>query len=121
MFPTKFEFIKAFASLPTLILAFVFQHNFFPIYKVLEHSSDKRMVKVTAASTLSALTLYLTVGFFGLATLGNKIKPDYLVGFEIDTIGKPLFVILNVTFVISSTCSFPLMFFSGRNNYLSMI
>ncbi len=79
------------------------------------------MLKVSQWGLLSSFALYLVVGFFGYATVGSKVSSNFLKGFQVKELGEPLYIILNVTFVISSTCSFPVIFYGGRNNLLFII
>lgn len=78
------------------------------------------MRKVTKTALLIVLTIFLSVATAGYLIFGNATN-DLLINFTAKRLGKPLFVVMNLAFVISSTATFPLMFFAARNNIYGAI
>ena len=54
-------------------------------------------------------------------TYGNKVETNFLKTIDKDQIGSVLYIILNVTFTLSTTLTLPLIFFCSRNNCISVI
>ncbi|CAD8074562.1 unnamed protein product [Paramecium sonneborni] len=119
--PENFSIIRAMASMPTLILAFCWQFNLFPIYKGMTKITDRNLIISTILGFVMGSILYLLVGILGFATYGIKIEPNYLLSINDSDVGGPLFVLLNLSFVLSTTLTIPLMFFAGRNNFIQLI
>jgi len=116
------EISEALASVPTCILAFTFQFNFFPVYKSLSSASDSRMKKTTFFALTMALTMYLVVAILGYMSFGSATSDQGLLkNFSVNNIGLPLYVIVLLTFSASSTLTFPLMFFGARENIYSFL
>lgn len=59
------------ASLPTIILAYTWQFNLFPVYKGMQNPSDKRLVTATTIGFFISMALYCIVGLLGYATYGD--------------------------------------------------
>ena len=113
---------EAIINIPTVILAFTFQFNFFPIYKSLERVTDKRMELTTLLALSVVLIIYLIVAIFGYMSFGSAVSDQGLINnFTRENLGLPLYIIILVSFLISSTLTFPLMFFGVRENIYSFI
>ncbi|CAD8146330.1 unnamed protein product [Paramecium octaurelia] len=119
--PDNFEIKRALASMPTLILAFNWQFNLFPIYKGMAQPSDSNLLTSTILGFCQGSILYLIVGLLGYATYGKNIEPNFLLSIKEQDVGAVLFVILNLSFVFSTTLTLPVIFFGGRNNFIQMI
>lgn len=63
---------KAIASIPNILLAFLYQMNFFPIYKGIRHGSDAKMVKASWISGIACYFIYICMGFLGYLTYGDN-------------------------------------------------
>ncbi|CAD8060629.1 unnamed protein product [Paramecium primaurelia] len=119
--PDNFNINRALASMPTLILAFNWQFNLFPIFKGMAQPTDQNLIKSTIFGFCQGSLLYLIVGLLGYATYGTNIEPNFLLSIDEKDVGPVLFVILNLTFVFSTTLTLPVIFFGGRNNFIQMI
>jgi len=64
--------------MPNIILAYAFQMNFFPVYKGLKNSSDRKMNIVSLISTLVLGISFVIVGFLGYALTGRDAKANFL-------------------------------------------
>jgi len=106
---------KALASVTSVFLAFTFQFNFFPVYKTLRNPTDKRMKGTTSLGLSIVLFIYLSVANCGYLTFGKNGQDGFLDNFSKDSVGLPKFIIVNIAFLISSTLTFPLMFFGAKN------
>jgi amino acid permease len=122
-FPSSdLNFATALSSVPSVILAFTFQFNFFPVYKSLNNPTDKTMKFTTFFALSMACTLYLIVAIMGYLSFGSSVSDQGLLeNFSSDNLGLPLYVIVLITFSMSSTFTFPLMFFGARENIYSFI
>ena len=117
-----FSFVRGLSCVPTVFLAFTFQFNFFPVYKSLNDASDARMRKVTLTSLSMVLGFYILVALCGYISYGSSITNEGLIDcFTVKDLSAPLYLILMTSFLLSSTLSFPLMFFGARNNIWSVI
>lgn len=73
LIPDDFNIKRALASMPTIILAFNWQFNLFPIYKGMVSVTDKNLLISTFLGFIIGSTLYLIVGILGYATYGNNV------------------------------------------------
>lgn len=87
LIPEDFEIKNALAALPTILLAYNWQFNLFPVYKCLERTSDKRMNMTIFIGYTMASVLYVTVGILGYATYGSTIKTNYLLSIKSKDVG----------------------------------
>lgn len=56
---------------PNILLAFLYQMNFFPIYKGMKEGSDKRMTNASWVASLACYFIYMSVAFLGYITYGS--------------------------------------------------
>jgi amino acid permease len=61
------DWYKAIATVPNIIFSLTFQSNFFPIFKGLESSSDRKMTKVVLIGIWTCISCYLLLGFLGFS------------------------------------------------------
>lgn len=61
------------SALPTLLLAYNWQFNLFPIFKGMEGPTDIKMTYAMFTGYSMASFLYLCVGILGYATYGNDV------------------------------------------------
>ncbi|CAD8171071.1 unnamed protein product [Paramecium pentaurelia] len=120
LIPQTFNFKNAMSALPTLLLAYNWQFNLFPIFKGMENPTDIKMTYAMFTGYSMASFLYLCVGVLGYATYGNDIQTNYLKSIKAQEVGSLLYVILNITFVVSTTLTLPVLFFGGRNNFIQI-
>ena len=114
--------VAAISSIPNILLAFLYQMNFFPIYKGMEGSNDNKMLNASLIATICSFVVYTTTGVLGYLTYGSLIKgSNFLSVLQKEDTGIPLYIIMNSVFLISVLCSFPLMFFGARNNFIALI
>lgn len=64
----------AISVIPNILLAFVYQVNFFPIYKGLAGSTDKKMLNSSLIGTTLCFTIYSITGLLGYLSYGNDLK-----------------------------------------------
>lgn len=116
-------FIDLVSHLPTIVMAFTFQFNFFSFYKSLDKADDKLMLKVTFRSLVSVCAIYLVVAILGYIMFGPEVKPKIIDNFnsEKDFFGKFMLSCINFSFMLVSGMSFPLLFFNCRNFVVSVI
>lgn len=123
------ETTEILSSLPTVFLAFTFQFNVFPIYLSLKSKSKVDMVKSSFLGVSFCLVIYLITGIIGVLMYGTGIKGSVLGLLEkdieqykdTDNVILVSVIIINIAFLISSTMSIPLMFFSLKKNFINSI
>ena len=114
--------LKAVSSIPNILLAFLYQMNFFPIYKGLNGASDKKMLNASLVGTIACFVIYTITGLLGYFSYGLLIETsNFLQALDINQTGKPLYIIMNSVFLLSVLCSFPLIFYGARNNFIALI
>lgn len=79
------------------------------------------MMVCTVLSHIGGFSIYMIVGLLGYATYGQQVVTNYLEVIEVDSVGETMYLILNITFVLSTTLTQPLIFFGARKNFISMI
>ena len=119
MFPS--DWFSAAAAVPNIFFAITFQNNFFPLFKGLKNSNDKRMAQVSLMGGLFCATSYILVGLIGYHYFGEGVSANFLSSFHYATFSKPFFFLLNTSFLISIFFAFPIMFFGCRNNFIALI
>lgn len=119
--PSEFSIPKALGAFPTLLLAFNWQFNMFPVYKGLLNTSDKRFMIVSYTGMSIATVSYLIVGTFGYGIYGNNITSNFLEKATMDRLGRATYLILNGSFYLSTVLTTPLVFYGARNNFISLI
>lgn len=113
-------------SLPTVFLAYTFQFNMFPVYFTLKKKTKEEMKKTTNLAIGFCFFVYSITGLIGYYMYRNNIKDTILGAMKSDTHSNDIFlrillVIINIAFLISSTMSIPLMFFSLKNNFINSL
>jgi amino acid permease len=120
-FPPSDEPFEAIAAIPNILLAFLYQMNFFPIYKGMKNSSDRKMLNASWTGCISCFFIYSSVSFLGYLTYGNAInKSNFLRFLNKEQIGEVLYLVINLVFLGSVLCSFPIIFFGARNNFIAL-
>lgn len=76
MFPENW--FMAAATVPNLLFSLSFQNNFFPLFKGLKNSSDKRMSQTSLAGVLFCLVSYTIIGLLGYNFIGDGVSPNFL-------------------------------------------
>jgi hypothetical protein len=79
------------------------------------------MLKTSFLGILGCATLYLIVGNLGYCLYGREVEGNFLLVFHRGDISEPLFILLNLSFLISVFFSFPFMFFGARNNFIALV
>lgn len=69
--PYDFTFIKAFGAFPTLLLAYNWEFNLFPVAKGMDKPNDKKVMKACSFGMIVATFFYLMVGIMGCAIYGK--------------------------------------------------
>ena len=119
--------LEAFQSMPTVFLAFTFQFNVFPIYFSLENRNLYTMISSTKIGVCFCLIIFLITGLFGFLLFGfdmnntilQELFDDMIKYKDISLFIKYLIILISISFIISCLTSFPVMFFSLKENLLS--
>lgn len=121
-FPDPHEPFEAIAAIPNILLAFLYQMNFFPIYKGMKNGSDKRIINASWIACIACYVFYGCVAFLGYFTYGDQITTsNFLKVLDRRYIGDALYLIMNIVFLSSVLCSFPIIFFGARNNLIALV
>ena len=115
------DWYQAFAVVPNIIFAYDFQTNYFPIYKGLRNASDKRMNLSSSLGIFACGASYLLLGLIGYSLAGQDVKANFLESILYETSNHSIFLIINICFILSIACAYPLIFFSSRNNLICMV
>ncbi|CAD8138964.1 unnamed protein product [Paramecium pentaurelia] len=119
--PYDFTFIKAFGAFPTLLLAYNWEFNLFPVAKGMDKPNDKKVMKACSFGMIIATFFYLMVGIMGCAIYGKDSQTNFLASVTKEKMGDIQFYLLNGSFYISTVLTTPLVFFGARNNFLQLI
>ena len=119
--------LEAFQSMPTVFLAFTFQFNVFPIYFSLQNRNLFTMISATKLGVSFCLFIFLVTGLFGFLLFGfdmnntilQELFDDMVKYKEISLFIKYLIILTSISFIISCLTSFPVMFFSLKENLLN--
>lgn len=96
--------------------------NFFPIYKGLEGATDRKMLNSSLIGTIACFFVYSITGLLGYFSYGIFIvSSNFLESLDRNQTGTPLYIIMNFVFLLSVLCSFPLIFYGARNNFIALI
>ena len=76
MFPENW--FMAAATVPNIMFSLSFQNNFFPFFKGLKQSSDKRMFDVSLMGVLFCMISYIIIGLMGYNYVGDGVSPNFL-------------------------------------------
>ena len=117
------DYFNILISLPSVFLSFSFQFNLFPIYSGLVKRTHHNMLKITISSILFCLVLYLFSSICGYLMYGNSLNDTILNAFLKDmqdqntkSVIKILLIIANIGFLLCSTTSLPLVYFTLKQN-----
>ena len=122
------EIYSILSSTPTIILAFTFQFNAFPIYYSLKEMSHENMMKATYLGVYFCAGIYLLVGVLGYLSYGdtmvgsvlNSLLNDLKIHKE-DVFLRVILLLVAFSFLISSTMSIPILFFSLKSNFINTV
>ena len=67
------DWYGAAAAVPNIVFSISFQSNFFPIFKGMRNSSDKKMMQASFAGGFFCATSYLLVGILGYNLIGEGV------------------------------------------------
>jgi amino acid permease len=123
------EALDIIGALPTVFLAFTFQFNAFPIYFTLKKRTKSEMTKAANCAIFFCFFVYVLTGLLGYFMYRNDLKDTILQALTLDVKKYKdsdsfliiILVIVNIAFLMSSTMSIPLMFFSLKNNFINTI
>lgn len=117
------DWFLAAAVVPNLIFSLGYQVNYFPIYKGMKDSCDKKMGLASLAAIICCGASYMIVGELGYALYGgsDRFTANFLLSIRYDQAGPLLFYGMNLSFLISVLFSFPIMFFGARNNFIALM
>ena len=121
-----FEIFKCFGS---YLNAYLFQVNVFPIYLPLHPRSTTNMMISTSIGTILSSVIYISFGIIGFAiyrydingTLLVYLGDDLINYLKTDKIMAALLIIFEIAFIINTTISLALNFFSAKSKSISII
>ena len=90
------------------------------IHLGLSDARDSKMAKASILGILGCGMFYLIVGNIGYCLYGREVHGNFLLVFQRGDIVEPLFILLNLGFLVSVFFSFPVMFFGARNNFIAI-
>jgi amino acid permease len=106
------------SSLCTIMVAYAYQQNVFPVYDALK---DQSIAGYKAASTLGLLfsiVVYFLVAMIGVALFGSALSSSVLFNFgEVsNSNGNPFWesTIIQISFMIVLLCHIPFIFYGGK-------
>ena len=97
------------------------QCNIFPIYKGLKNPSDTRITSACLYAVVACACFYMLAGITGYCLYGHDIQGNFLQTLDIKKTNIFVYVMLNLSIIISVFCSFSLVYFVGRNNFISTV
>lgn len=103
------------------MLALSYQVNMFPIYKGMRNVSDRKYLLASATGLAFCVFSYLLVGILGYDYSGKGIEANFLNSLSYNKIDAAFFFPINLFFLLSIFCAFPIMFFGCRNNFIALI
>ena len=121
-----FEMFKCFGS---YLNAYLFQVNVFPIYLPLHPRTTTNMMISTAMGTILSSIIYISFGIIGFAiyryningTLLVYLGDDLINYLKTDKIMALLLIIFEIAFIINTTISLALNFFSAKSKSISIM
>lgn len=120
------EYTNVLICMPSVFLSFSFQFNLFPLYSGLINRTHHEMIKVTEASIIFCLFLYIFSGIAGFLLYGESLNDTILLAFltdmqdeNTDEVMKILLIIINIGFVTCSTTSIPLVYYTLKQTFFS--
>lgn len=122
-------FINIITSLPSVFVAYTFQFNVFPIFFTLKSKTNYEMLKATIIGVGFCFIIYLSTGILGFLIYRNQLDDTILKAFANDILvykDKDFFllcllILINISFLLSTSMSIPLLFFSLKRNFLNTI
>ena len=123
------DFFKKFKSFGSYLNAYLFQVNFFPIYLPLQPRSTKNMMKATIFGSSLSMVIYLAFGIIGFIiyrydiddTLLVYLGDDLIKYLETNKIMAALLISFELAFIINSTISTMLNFFTGKSGLIAFV
>ena len=120
MEPFPVNVFGAVSAFFNITFAYSYQVNFFPIFKGLHKPTDRRMRYASFIGLLHCGIPYITVGFLGYAMKGDS-EANFFKSLREAQVNKILFFVIVGSFILSLLFSIILYFFSGRNNFISLV
>ena len=69
---------RAIAAVPNVVYSLTFMYSFFPVFKGMRQSSDKKMKRTTLTATIINSVFYLIIGICGYWLLGENVNGSFL-------------------------------------------
>ena len=98
--------------------------NFFPVFKGMKNSSDKRMSRAAFVGLSICTTAYIIVGLLGYHLASPKVDANFLRDIQYDkddTLKVIIFFVINIGFIVSIFFAFSIIFFGCRNNFIALV
>mmetsp|Transcript_5550 Transcript_5550/g.5699 ORF Transcript_5550/g.5699 Transcript_5550/m.5699 type:complete len:548 (+) Transcript_5550:112-1755(+) len=124
------EFYKMLATIPTIILAFGFQFNVFPIYYSMKEPTPENFMKAIYMAMGFCCFVYTVVGVLAYMTYGDDMRggsildsllDDMKLNKDGDKFILVLLLIICISFLIVATLSIPLCFIGMKKNLLNSV
>ena len=104
----------------TLLVAFSFALNLFPVYSALKHKSNENCNKAVSYSMYLVTSLYFVISYSSIFLFGKNIESPVTNNVNEEE-GHWESYMLRVLFMIVIACHIPFIFFSGKESLLIII
>lgn len=78
------------------------------------------MATASLTAIITCSIVYVLVGNMGYCLFGNNLEGNFLLAFNRGIVNDGLYLLLNISFLISVSFSFPVIFFGARNNFIAI-
>jgi amino acid permease len=119
LFPTNW--LSAFSTFPNILYSLSLSTNFFSIYKGLENATDSKMNGVITAEISFCTLLYFLIGVVGRLLIRSNVSVSVLNSIKFNEISLPVYVMIYSGFVIQLFFTYPICFFTCKNNLICAI
>jgi amino acid permease len=111
------------SAFSTVLVAFTFQANLFPLFNSMAGTIDQKNSKVMAAVGLALLVtvcIYIVVGITCVYDFGDMLSSNVLDNVDEET-GAPISYIIRVSFLLVLACHIPYIFFTGKESTIIVV
>lgn len=86
----------------------------------MRNANDDKMTKASLTGIIGCSIFYILVGNMGYCLFGNNLEGNFLLAFNRGVVNDGLYLLMNISFLISVFFSFPVIFFGARNNFIAI-
>ena len=72
------DWFKAASVIPNILFALSYQMNFFPAYKGMKNTTDKKYFAANFSAVLFVILSYALIGTLGYNLVGDKVSANFL-------------------------------------------